>query len=89
MKPETASFHRRVNVSTEAIDWLATSLCLAKSERAYLFGMTARHGWHSGAGDRAELPQSKRGLSDGVRVSAYVMARYREMRTGSPCDAIA
>ena len=67
---------REVNVSAEALDRLATSLRLTKSERAYLFEMADRRDPHGAAIEGDELPTALLGLLDDVRVPAYVMGRY-------------
>ena len=70
---------REVNVSAAALDRLAATLRLTRSERAYLFAMADRrdpHGEDSEISERADAPPLLLELLADIRVPAYLMGRY-------------
>lgn len=67
---------REVNISAEALDRLAASLRLTRSERAYLFEIADRRDPQGVAPDGDEIPELLIDLLDDVRIPAYVMGRY-------------
>lgn len=67
---------REVNVSAEALDRLAQSLRLTRSERAYLFEMADRRDPHASMPEDDEAPAPLKALLDDVAIPAYLMGRY-------------
>ena len=70
---------REVNVSAEALDRLATSLRLTRSERAYLFEMADRRDPLGAMPEGDDAPPLLLALLDEVSVPAYVMGRYWDL----------
>lgn len=67
---------REVNVSGEALDRLAQTFRLTRSERAYLFAMADRRDPQASRQKTDEVPRLLIELLADVRVPAYVMGRY-------------
>ena len=67
---------REVNVSAEAVDRLALSLRLTRSERAYLFEMADRRDPQEDLSESDDAPPELIGLLETIRVPAYIMGRY-------------
>lgn len=67
---------REVNVSAEALDRLASTLRLTRSERAYLFEMADRRDPQANLTESDDTPRLLIELLADVRVPAYLMGRY-------------
>jgi transcriptional regulator with XRE-family HTH domain len=69
---------REVSVSPEALDRLAQSLQLTRSERAYLFEMADRRDPQSTHADD-DAPESLKAMLDHIAAPAYLMGSYWDM----------
>ena len=67
---------REVNVSAEALDRLAVTLRLTRSERAYLFEMADRRDPQESMPENDNPPPALVELLDDIRAPAYLMGRY-------------
>ncbi|MBS1209237.1 MAG: DNA-binding protein [Proteobacteria bacterium] len=67
---------REVNVSADALDRLARSLRLNRSERAYLFEMADRRDPQANSPEDDAAPAHLRALLADIAVPAYLMGRY-------------
>lgn len=75
---------REVNVSAEALDRMARTLKLTRSERAYLFEMADRRDPHDNQPDDDSAPAVLTGLLDSISAPAYIMGRYWDMLAWNP-----
>lgn len=67
---------REVNVSAEALDRLAITLRLTRSERAYLFEMADRRDPQESMPENDHPPPALIDLLDDITAPAYLMGRY-------------
>ncbi|MDQ7989663.1 MAG: helix-turn-helix transcriptional regulator [Candidatus Dactylopiibacterium sp.] len=67
---------RAINISSEALDRLASQLRLTRSERAYLFEMADRRDPHAPFQDDDAAPAPLLSLLDEIRAPAYLMGRH-------------
>ena len=67
---------REVNVSAEALDRLAVTMRLTRSERAYLFEMADRRDPQESMPENDNPPSALVELLDDIGAPAYLMGRY-------------
>ena len=67
---------RDVNISAEALDRLADSLRLTRSERAYLFEIADRRDPQGSQSENDEIPPLLPELLSDIAIPAYLMGRY-------------
>jgi transcriptional regulator with XRE-family HTH domain len=66
---------REINVSSEALDRLATALKLSKTERSYLFDMADRRDPQAHQSEVDTAPETLVGILSQIQVPAYIMGR--------------
>jgi transcriptional regulator with XRE-family HTH domain len=66
---------REVNVSAEALERLATSLKLSKSERTYLFDMADRRDPQANILEADTAPDTLVNMLGSIKIPAYIMGR--------------
>jgi transcriptional regulator with XRE-family HTH domain len=66
---------REINVSSEALDRLATALKLSKTERSYLFDMADRRDPQAHQSEVDTAPETLVSILNQIKVPAYIMGR--------------
>jgi transcriptional regulator with XRE-family HTH domain len=66
---------REINVSSEALDRLATALKLSKTERSYLFDMADRRDLQAHQSEVDTAPETLVSILSQIQVPAYIMGR--------------
>lgn len=75
---------REVSVSPEALDRLARSLQLTRTERAYLFEMAGRRDPHAVEAETDTAPETLKAMLEHISAPAYIMGRYWDVLAWNP-----